>query len=565
MNGGRNEHDHAPAPQPTTAASGNAGQLLVTIRPTAEVTIKAPRTRDSFLRKLRLAVKDALQRVGFTARVRVRANRVVAQIEPKEGSSASLEEARAAIARVFGVGSFSFLEATCTADLDDIVATGTALFADTVKGKRYAVRCKRGGRHSFSSMDVERKLGAALNPGATVDLTHPEVTVEVEVEDKRAQFFSQRHPGPGGLPMGTGGHALALLSGGYDSIVATWQLMRRGVEVDFVHFRLGDHPSEQIALSVAKVLSDAWGAGSRPEAHVIDLRGAMDEMKDNVTPNLWQVSLKRLMVRAAEGVADALEQRAVMVAQDAAADPREVSRQRARRRIDALITGEAIGQVSSQTLSNLRAIDEAAGRPVLRPLIGFDKLEIIATAERIGTAELSAKAVEECNITPVRPATSSRADRLAREESGMEASAFEAELDRVRRGETRLPLRSLKPGEGLLPEGPAPASHPSFGPLQVSELEPGTVLLDCRSEHTRRWLPEWPAVQAVPQGVVSGVDFDKGKVYVAFCPVGLRSNAVAEKLREGGIRAYSFADGDAGLKAYLDSLRAAGAGWERGA
>ncbi|MFA7460541.1 MAG: hypothetical protein WCY60_05995, partial [Trueperaceae bacterium] len=118
-----------------TDHAATAEQLLVTIRPTAEVTIKAPRTRDSFLRKLRLAAKDALQRAGFEARVRVRANRVVAEISQKEGSAASVDEAREALARVFGVGSFSFLEATGTADLDDIVRVGAELFAERVKGR----------------------------------------------------------------------------------------------------------------------------------------------------------------------------------------------------------------------------------------------------------------------------------------------------------------------------------------------------------------------------------------------------------------------------------------------
>lgn len=530
-------------------------QLLVTIRPTAEVTIKAPRTRDAFLRKLRLAAKDALQRAGFDTRVRVRANRVVAELSGKPGSAAGVEQAREALSRVFGIGSFSFLEATSTATLDDIIRTGTELFAERVKGRRYAVRCKRAGRHPFSSMDVERQLGAALNPGATVDLTDPEVTVEVEVEDKRAQFFSQRHPGPGGLPLGTGGNALALLSGGYDSIVAAWQLMRRGVEVDFVHFRLGDNRSEEIALGVAKVLSDGWGAGSRPEAHVVDLREAMDEMREAVTPNLWQVSLKRLMVRAADGVADALEERASAVAEEGS-DPREVGRQRSRRRIDALVTGEAIGQVSSQTLSNLRTIDDAAQRPVLRPLIGFDKLEIIAVAERIGTASLSVRAIEECNITPVRPATSSRAERLAREEQGMEGDGLAAQLARVRAGETRLPLRSLRQGEGLLEEEPANEADSPFGALQVTAVPDGAVLLDCRNEAMRRWRPEWPEVRPVPAGLVSAEGYDQAATYVAFCPQGMRSNAVAEKLREGGVRAYSFAGGEGALKAYLDSVRA---------
>ncbi len=553
-----------------TNDGGDVSRLLVTIRPTAEVTIKAPRTRDTFLRKLRLAVKDALQRAGFEARVRARANRVMAEITPKADGDQGVEEARAALGRVFGVGSFSFLEATSRPELDEIVATGTELFAERVKGRRYAVRCKRAGRHPFSSMDVERKLGAALNPGATVDLTNPEITVEVEVGERQALFFSERDPGPGGLPMGTGGHALALLSGGYDSVVAAWQLMRRGVEVDFVHFRLGDIVSERTALDVAKLVSDGWGAGSRPEAHVIDLRGAMDEMRGSVTPNLWQVSLKRLMVRAADGVADAMEAHAAAEAPADEKGPRERGRRRARRRVDALVTGEAVGQVSSQTLSNLRTIDDAAQRPVLRPLIGFDKLDIIALAERIGTAELSAKSIEECNITPVRPATSSRAERLAREEEGMAAGALEAELERVARGGTRLPLRSRRMGEGLLElrnavaeldagalytaarDGAARDAASEFGEVMVTEVPDGAVLLDCRSEAMRRWQPEWERVTPVPLGVVNPADYADDAVYVAFCPQGQRSAAVAEKLREGGVRAYSFAGGEGALKKYLD-------------
>lgn len=532
--------------------SGSGVQkLLITVRPTAEVTIKARATRISFLRKLRLACKDTLQRAGFTSRVWVRSNRIMAEVEPKSaGEPLDQQQVIDALSRVFGVGSFSLLEATCRPDLEEIIATGTALFADRVKGKTYAVRCKRSGHHNFGSMDVERGLGAALNPGATVDLTDPEVTVQVEVDERRAQFFSERWPGPGGLPAGTGGNALALLSGGYDSIVAAWHLMRRGVEVDYVHFRLGDGPSEKIALEVAKRLSDDWGAGTRPEAHVIDLRPAVDELRANVVPNMWQVSLKRLMVRAADGVADALEQRASAEAREREEDPRERGRLRSRRRVDALITGEAIGQVSSQTLSNLRAIDAAANRPVLRPLIGFDKLDIMAIAERLGTAELSADAVEECNITPVRPATSSRAERLAHQEEGMDATALETVLAKVVSGESRLPLRSLRPGEGLL-DPPATQPQVDFGPVDVSELPTDAVLLDCRSEMMRDWQPQWPSLQPEPLSLQDGGGLDPNATYVTFCPHGVRSVLVANKLREAGIRAYSFEGGEEPLRSYL--------------
>ncbi len=535
---------------PETPGSGPQ-KLLITIRPTAEVTIKARATRVSFMRKLRLACKDTLQRAGFVSRVWVRSNRVMAELTPKvAGEPLDQQLAIDALSRLFGVGSFSLLEATCRPELDEIIATGSELFGERVKGKRFAVRCKRTGQHAFGSMDVEYGLGAALNPGATVDLKNPEVTVQIEIDERRAQFFSQRWPGPGGLPAGTGGNALALLSGGYDSIVAAWYLMRRGVEVDFVHFRLGDGPSEDIALKVAKRLSEDWGAGTRPEAHVIDLRPAVDELRANVVPNMWQVSLKRLMVRAADGVADTLEQRARSEARDQKSGPRERGRLRFRRRVDALITGEAIGQVSSQTLSNLRAIDAVAERPVLRPLIGFDKLEIMAIAERLGTAELSAQAVEECNITPVRPATSSRAERLAHQEEGMQPDALETVLAKVASGESRLPLRSLRPGEGLLDQ---PAAHATgdFGPVDVKELPEGAVLLDCRSEMMQDWWPTWPALAPEPASLQDGGGLDPNITYVAFCPHGVRSVLVANRLRAGGIRAYSFAGGEEPLRSYL--------------
>lgn len=531
-------------------------RLFVTIRPTAEVTIKSRTTRATFLRKLRLATKDALQRAGLEARAFVRGNRVMAEVGP---GAAPADPAAVApvLARVFGIGSFSFVEAVAAPDLGAIVELGLALYGDRVKGRRYAVRCKRSGRHPFGSLDVERKLGAALNPGAKVDLTHPEVTVEVEVDERQALFFSQRHQGAGGLPLGTGGHALALLSGGYDSVVAAWSLMRRGVEVDFVHFRLGELESERLALRVAKRLCDTWGAGSRPEAHVIDLRPAMAEMREQLDTRVWQVGLKRLMLRAADGTADALEAYAAGAepaqASGAAGEgPRERGRRVSRRRVDALVTGEAIGQVSSQTLSNLRTIDAAAGRPVLRPLIAHDKQQIILLAERIGTAELSATAVEECNITPVRPATSSRAERLQQQEEGMDGSALARELARVARGDSRIPLRAMREGEGVL-AGPTPDGDE----LIVHELPDGAVLVDCRADTSGGWRPDWPAVTPAPPDLYAGLaaggaaPLDRGTTYVTFCAHGVRSRYAAERLRAAGLRAHSFGSGEEELRRYL--------------
>jgi rhodanese-related sulfurtransferase len=135
----------------------------------------------------------------------------------------------------------------------------------------------------------------------------------------------------------------------------------------------------------------------------------------------------------------------------------------------------------------------------------------------------------------------------------MEGDALRAELAHVLAGKTRLALRSLRPGEGILVEAPRAAADSPFGELQVTDLPAGAVLLDCRSEAMRRWRPQWPDVQAAPLGVITADGYDKGVTYVAFCPQGQRSNAVAEKLREGGVRAYSFKGGEGALKSYLDA------------
>src|SRR5690606_21249373 len=142
------------------------------------------------------------------------------------------------LSRIPGVSSYSVVRARSAATLDDIVATGVEHFADEVHDRTYAVRARRSGTHPFSSGDVMRRLGAALNPGATVDLTNPDVEVKVEVRDETAYFYSGRVQGVGGLPLAVEGRAVCLLSGGFDSAVAAWMMLKRGVQLDYVFCNL---------------------------------------------------------------------------------------------------------------------------------------------------------------------------------------------------------------------------------------------------------------------------------------------------------------------------------------
>lgn len=301
-----------------------------------------------------------------------------------------------AAARVFGIAGVQRMVPVPFATVEELADGVAALAAPEVAGRTFAVRPKRSGRHDWSSYDLAVRVGDLLREaGGTVDLGAPEVTVEVRVVGGDAAYVAETAPGVGGLPLGSQDGALALLSGGIDSPVAAWMMMSRGCPVDVVHFVLdcaqGDH-----ALAVAYRLWRDWGAGSAPTAHVVDLRPTVEALMAGVGPRLRQVALKVLMMRAASAVA-------------------------AEERLAALVTGESLGQVSSQTLAHLAALSTASPVPVLRPLVGLSKSEIVRRATEIGTFELSARAREVCDLSeggPVEVAAATRrvlaaADRVA--------------------------------------------------------------------------------------------------------------------------------------------------------
>ncbi len=516
---------------PSDASGSDAPTIDLLIRPTGELTVKGPRTVPVFLRALRSAVRDALKRAGLRPRVRLAHRRLEVRIPvPDGGVDAARHLAREALARVFGVGSFSFVTASSRADLDEIVAMATRHARDRVRGRRYAVRCRRAGRHPFRSTDVERAVGAALNDGATVDLDDPDEVVHLQVVDRRALLHGPRIAGAGGLPVGTGGRALVLLSGGYDSVVAAWALLKRGVAVDLVHFRLAGRSDERRALQVAKLLSDRYASGSRPELHAVDFTDVVADLRRHGDDGHAQLLLKRRMLRAADAVADRLER--------TEAEARAAGRSRHRwARIDALVTGEALAQVSSQTLANLRALDGAAERPVLRPLLAMDKTEIIERAEAIGTAALSARVRETCGIAAGRVETRAEPRRV----DDLEGALDHALLQRAVQDAVRWPLRSLRAEELTLPY------------LQVDRLPDRAVVLEC-SAGPRAAGGGPPGSVHLPVEAIAERrhELDPDRTYVTTCPFGTRSAHAAEILQQLGFDAYAFRGGTGALEAHLE-------------
>ncbi|MFP3941376.1 MAG: tRNA uracil 4-sulfurtransferase ThiI [Acidobacteriota bacterium] len=475
---------------------------LYLIRLSGEVTTKASRTRARFTSRLCRNLEAGLRAAGIEYELRREWSRLY--VEAQETTPGAAGDV---IRRTFGVQSYSPVERRTWRELDDLVAAGEEIFGREVAGRSFAVRARRGGDRKkipLRSKDVEIRLGAALLPHARkVDLDAPEVTASVEVHPREAYFFRDKTLGPSGLPLGTEDRALSLISGGFDSAVASWMMLRRGVGLDYVFFNLGGTAHELGVLRVLKVLAAQWSHGDRPTLHSVDFRPVVAELQGRVTPRYWQVVLKRLMLRAAQELAREL-------------------------RLGALVTGEAVGQVSSQTPRNLAVISRPIELEVFRPLVAFNKEEIIDRAREIGTYELSAAVDEYCAILPKKPATRASAGVVDDEEGELDRSV----LARAVAGRRVLDLQDLDPAELGGRE------------LEIDGVPEGARLVDLRPRSAYdAWHPPDAEHMDFFQALKTYRTFDRDATWVFYCEVGLKSAHLAELMQGEGFRAYHLPRG----------------------
>jgi tRNA uracil 4-sulfurtransferase len=454
-----------------------------------DITTKAPGTRKRFTRRLVHNLRAAMASHGIAARVRSAYARIHLEAEDPR--------ALAVAQRTFGVHSVMPCRELPVTDLPQLVQDGCALMAPRLAGKTFAVRGRvRDPSMDFSGQRINEQLGAALLPHARkVDLEHPDVTVRVEVRDGVASFFTDVLSGEGGLPVGVGGRALCLLSGGFDSAVAAHLLLRRGVALDFLCLRLGGDPHERAVVSVANHLAMRWFPGLRAQLVIVPMEEALERMRARVAPRYWQLVLKHMMYGTAEAVAR-------------------------RTCAEALVTGESLGQVSTQTLTNLRALDASVDLPVLRPVLADDKNRILTLARHVGTHDLSARVPEYCALEARRPSTGARPKELAE-------AAAQADFD---------PAAALADAAWLdLPTGTEAAQHD----LAVTRIPDAARVLDLRSDGARL---RHPIDRAEPIDALALLDrpetLDPHTAHVIVCDVGTRSAWLAQRLRDQGHRAY---------------------------
>ncbi len=339
-----------------------------------EIGLKG-RNRGFFERRL---VRNLEGVVGSRTRVETLNGRIVLHAEADID-----DDLLKGVARTFGVASFS----PCSivrAEMPSMIDAAVELLR-TRDFRSFAVAARRATKElEITSRQINVELGAAIQAayGSAVDLSDPDVTVYVEVVGPCAYIYADRHEGPGGLPVGVSGKVVSLLSGGIDSPVATYRILKRGAKAILCHFHSAPFTDRSSVRKATELAGRVASWQGRTNMYVIPLGEAQQQIVVASRPDLRVVLYRRLMVRIAAEIAQ-------------------------REGAKALVTGDSLGQVASQTLDNIACIDDAIEIPMLRPLIGDDKQEIVEQAKRIGTFETSILPYEDCCslFVPRSPAT----------------------------------------------------------------------------------------------------------------------------------------------------------------
>lgn len=471
-----------------------------------EIIIKSPPVRKRFIKQLR----DNLRQLVKDVAPGIRVDRDWEKVELTASDDGLTEqevarrEARITeiLAHTPGIGSFLKVLEFPLGDMEQNFKHVLSCWQGRLAGQTFCVRVKRSGRHDFTSTEVERYIGGGLaqhTENAGVELKNPDVTVRLEIKDNRLFVVSSQHQGLGGFPLGSQESVLTLISGGFDSTVSTYLTMKRGIRTHFCFFNLGGREHEMGVKEVSYYLWSKYGASHPVKFITVPFEGVVSEILQHVDNAYMGVVLKRMMLRAASRVAEAFK-------------------------LPALVTGESVAQVSSQTLPNLSVIDQVTDTLVLRPLIAMDKGEIIDLSRRIGTETFAANMPEYCGVISVRPTTRARLDKVKAVE---EKFNFDV-LDQAVRDMAVVDVRDL-----------AESVRPATAVNVVSQVPAGGIIVDIRHPDEEALKPlavDDVTVLKIPFYTLNKAlaQFAADKDYYLYCDKGIMSQLHASHLVDDG-------------------------------
>ncbi|MBP3401556.1 MAG: tRNA 4-thiouridine(8) synthase ThiI [Clostridia bacterium] len=379
-----------------------------------EVVLKGA-NRQSFESAL---IKELRRRASPYGAFKIYFKQSTVYVEPQD-DFCDMDGMYEAAKKVFGIVGVN-RAAVCEKNMESIAAIAREYLPEKLAGKRtFKVEAKRSDkRFPLGSIEISREIGGVILScvrGIKVDVKNPEVTVTVEVRDEYAYVRAGQEPGAGGLPLRSAGRGLLLLSGGIDSPVAGCMMAKRGMEIEALHFESFPYTSERAKEKVMQLAQEMCEYCAKMHVHVISLTHIQEELRDNCQEDYFTILLRIFMMRLAERCARQYK-------------------------CHALITGESLGQVASQTLAAIEVTDSVVNLPVFRPCIGLDKNEIIIQARHYGTFETSILPFEDCCtvFTPRHPKTQPRIDDVMRELAKVDVEALLDEAYESMTTETKL-------------------------------------------------------------------------------------------------------------------------------
>jgi thiamine biosynthesis protein ThiI len=370
-----------------------------------EIIMKSRPVRKRFVKQLQMNVRNLVQRNEFKADVQGQWDNLYISINSED--AAIRRSMINILTHTPGIAFALEIEEHSFETMDDAYQIIKQVNGPSLKDKTFCVRVKRKGKHDFNSNDIERYIGGGLlkeTEAEGVKLKNPDITVQVEVKDQTLFAVKNRFEGIGGYPLGTQGDTLSLISGGFDSTVASYMMMKRGIKTHYCFFNLGGSAHEVGVKQVAHYLWEKYGASHKVRFVSVPFDGVVKEILENVEDGHMGVILKRMMYRAADKVAEMMK-------------------------LDTFVTGESIAQVSSQTLTNLAVIDKATDKLVLRPLVVMDKPEIIDLSRQIGTEAFAATMPEYCGVISVKPTTEAKMKKVLEEEAKFDLAVLDKAVD----------------------------------------------------------------------------------------------------------------------------------------
>ncbi|MEE4246180.1 MAG: tRNA uracil 4-sulfurtransferase ThiI, partial [Kangiellaceae bacterium] len=407
------------------------------------------------------------------------------------------------LTRTPGIESLLLITSHQFSSLQQAINLSVNAYSYLISDKSFRVRVKRRGKHEFTSLDAERQIGSELlksADNARVDLTRPDITVDIEIDGNTLSLVEQKFTGLGGYPIGQQGGVLSLISGGYDSSVASYFSIRRGLKTHFCFFNLGGEEHEVAVKHAANYLWQNYSSTHRVKFVTVPFEDVVNAILKAVEPSLMGVVLKRMMLRAASRIAEDLH-------------------------LTTLVTGECVGQVSSQTLANLKLIDSSTDCTLLRPVSLMDKNAIVNQARKIGVADMAATVPEYCSVISKKPSAKVDKTCLLQNEADFDFSILEQAIANHQ-------VQSI---EAVISGKVQQASEVQ----QLSELSTNDVIVDIRSPEQRDSSEKslkWANIIEVPFYCLHDQLWlnDKSKRYLLYCDNGIMSKVQAHYLQAQG-------------------------------